>query len=44
MWNLSGKVVKSRLLLGTAGYPSLTIMEQAIRASEADVITLSIKR
>lgn len=44
MWNLAGKTVKNRLLLGTACYPSLDIMEQAIRASEAEVITLSIKR
>ncbi|KTD24036.1 thiazole synthase [Legionella maceachernii] len=44
MWELAGKRVKNRLLLGTACYPSLAIMEQAIRASEAEVITLSIKR
>jgi thiazole synthase len=44
MWNLAGKNLKSRLLLGTACYPSLEIMENAIRASEAEIITLSIKR
>lgn len=44
MWNLSGKTLTSHLLLGTACYPSLDVMEKAIRASETQVITLSIKR
>ncbi len=44
MWNLAGKILKSRLILGTACYPSLEVMENAIRAAEVDVITLSIKR
>lgn len=44
MWNLAGKNIKNRLLLGTACYPSLDIMEQAIRASETEILTLSIKR
>lgn len=44
MWNLAGTMLKNRLLLGTACYPSLDIMEQAIKASATEVITLSIKR
>ncbi|WED43768.1 thiazole synthase [Legionella cardiaca] len=44
MWNLAGKMLSSRLLLGTACYPSLDVMEHAIRASGVEVITLSIKR
>ena len=44
MWNLAGKMLKSRLILGTACYPSLEVMENAIRVAEVDVITLSIKR
>ncbi|CEG56875.1 thiazole synthase [Legionella fallonii] len=44
MWNLAGKMLKSRLILGTACYPSLEVMENAIRAAEVEVITLSIKR
>lgn len=44
MWNLAGKMITNRLLLGTAAYPSLACMEQAIRASETQIITLSIKR
>lgn len=44
MWNLAGKTLKSRMLLGTACYPSLESMQQAIQASKAEVITLSIRR
>ncbi|ASQ47461.1 thiazole synthase [Legionella clemsonensis] len=44
MWNLAGKSIKNRLLLGTACYPSLDTMEQAIKVSETEVLTLSIKR
>jgi thiazole synthase len=44
MWNLAGKMLTNRLFLGTAGYPSLEIMDKAIRAANTEVITLSIKR
>lgn len=44
MWNLAGKTLGSRLLLGTACYPSLDVMERSVRASGTEVITLSIKR
>ncbi|KGP63844.1 thiazole synthase [Legionella norrlandica] len=44
MWKLAGKELKSRLLLGTAGYPSLDHMEHAIHNSGAEIITISIKR
>ena len=44
MWNLAGRKLGSRLILGTAAYPSLEVMNQAIRASHTEVITLSIKR
>lgn len=44
MWNLAGKMLNSRLILGTACYPSLKVMENAIRAAGVNVITLSIKR
>jgi thiazole synthase len=39
-----GKQCSSRLLLGTARYPSPTIMQQAIRASGAEVVTVSLRR
>jgi len=39
-----GKQFSSRLLLGTARYPSPTIMQQAIRASGAEVVTVALRR
>lgn len=36
--------LSSRLLLGTARYPSPAILEQAVRASEAGVVTVSLRR
>ncbi|HEY2567546.1 MAG TPA: thiazole synthase [Candidatus Aquirickettsiella sp.] len=44
MWNLAGKIVESRLLLGTAHYPSLAMMTATIQTSGAKIITLSIQR
>ena len=34
----------SRLLIGTALYPSPAIMQQAIRASGAQIVTVSVRR
>ena len=34
MWQLADKTLSSRLLLGTAQYPSLEIMREAIVASQ----------
>jgi len=39
-----GKQFSSRLLLGTARYPSPTIMQEAIRVSGAEVVTVSLRR
>ena len=39
-----GVELKSRLLLGTARYPSPKILGEAIRASGADVVTVSLRR
>ncbi len=36
--------VSSRLLIGTALYPSPAIMQQAIRASGAELVTVSVRR
>jgi thiazole synthase len=41
---LYGVDVQSRLLLGTAGYPSPTILAQAVQASRTDVVTVSLRR
>ena len=39
-----GKQFSSRLLLGTGRYPSPTIMQEAIRASGAEIVTVSLRR
>jgi thiazole synthase len=39
-----GEVVESRLLLGTAQYPSPAILEAAIRASGTQIVTVSLRR
>lgn len=44
MWTLLGKDIPNRLLLGTAQYPSLQIMQNAILESEANIVTVSLKR
>jgi thiazole synthase len=44
MWNLANTTLSSRLLLGTACYPSLQTMQEAIVASGAAVITVSLRR
>ena len=44
MWKLADKMISSRLLLGTAQYPSLQMMRDAITASRVDVITVSLRR
>src|SRR5271155_4923026 len=36
--------VASRLLLGTAQYPSPSILAEAVRASSADIVTVSLRR
>jgi len=42
--NFYGKDFSSRLLIGTALYPSPAIMQQAIRASGAEIVTVSLRR
>jgi thiazole synthase len=43
-WHIAGQTLQSRLFIGTALYPSLETMRQAILASQAEVITLSLRR
>lgn len=43
-WKVYGTELKSRFFIGSALYPSPDIMQQAIRASGAEVITLSLRR
>jgi thiazole synthase len=44
MWKLAGKILSSRFLLGTAQYPSLQVMQDAIIAAQANIITVALKR
>ena len=44
MWPIGGRQLRSRLLLGTARYPSLAVLQQAIAASGAEVVTVSLRR
>lgn len=43
-WQLYGKQFQSRFLIGTALYPSPTIMNDAIKTSGSEIITLSLRR
>lgn len=44
MWTLLDKIYSSRLLLGTALYPSPNCMAESIKASGSQIITVSLKR
>lgn len=43
-WQLYGKSFESRFLIGTALYPSPQVMNDAIKASESQIITVSLRR
>lgn len=43
-WNLAEKTINSRLIIGTALYPSPQIMADAIKASKAEIVTVSLRR
>lgn len=42
--SLYGMIVESRLLLGTAGYPSPATLADAVKASTAGIVTVSLRR
>jgi len=44
MLDLYGTTVSSRLLLGTARYPSPAILADAVCASDAQIVTVSLRR
>jgi len=44
VWSLADKPFSSRLLVGTAQYPSPKIMLEAIQASGADIVTVSLRQ
>ena len=41
---IAGQTFSSRLLLGTGGVPSLEVLEQAIRASGTELVTVALRR
>lgn len=44
MWQLADTSIESRLLIGSALYPSPAIMQEAIQASGSQVVTVSLRR
>ena len=43
-WSVYGVELNSRLILGTARYPSPTLMAESIAAANVDVVTVSLRR
>ena len=43
-WTVGGQVLQSRLLLGTARYPSPQVLSHAVAASGTEVLTVGLRR
>lgn len=43
-WKIAGAELKSRFFLGTARYPSLAVLRDAVLRSGAEVLTVSLRR
>jgi thiazole synthase len=41
---IAGRTLRSRLLLGTGGFPSLELMSEAIAASGSELVTVALRR
>ncbi len=41
---IAGRNLRSRLLLGTGGFPSLELLDAAIRASGSELVTVALRR
>ncbi len=41
---IAGRTLRSRLLLGTGGFPSLEVMAEAIEASGSELVTVALRR
>ena len=44
MFEVYGTSLRSRLLLGTSRYPSPSVLSEAVKASKAQVVTVSLRR
>ena len=42
--SIAGRSLRSRLLLGTGGFPSLELMSEAITASGSELVTVALRR
>ncbi len=43
-WQVAGTTLSSRMLLGTAHYPSLQVLADAVKASGTEVLTVGLRR
>jgi thiazole synthase len=43
-WTIAGTQLRSRMLLGTAHYPSLQVLSDAVQASGTEVLTVGLRR
>src|SRR5215831_3511397 len=41
---IAGRELRSRLLLGTGGFPSLELLAESIRASGSELVTVALRR
>ena len=44
VFTIAGRTLRSRLLLGTGGFPSLELMSEAIAASATELVTVALRR
>lgn len=44
LFEMGGRTFRSRLLMGTGTYRSLHMLEQALQASQAEIVTVAIRR
>jgi thiazole synthase len=42
--SIAGRTIRSRLLLGTGGFPSLEVLSDAIAASGSELVTVALRR
>ncbi len=43
-WTIAGRTLRSRLLLGTGGFPSLELLSEAVAASGSELVTVALRR
>jgi thiazole synthase len=43
-WELGGRTWRSRLIVGTGGFRSLSVMEAALEASGTEIVTVALRR